>query len=46
MLGTVLPWIAVIMAHDGPPKSKTRAHSYAPRPDRVLENPAAPVIEG
>jgi Flp pilus assembly protein TadB len=46
VLGTFLPWVAVIMANDGPPKSKTRTHSYTPRPDRVLENPAAPVIEG
>jgi Flp pilus assembly protein TadB len=45
-LGTLLPWVAVIMANDGPPKSKTRTHGYTPRPDRVLENPAAPVIEG
>jgi Flp pilus assembly protein TadB len=46
ILGTVLPWVAVIMANDRPPKSKLRPPGYAPRPDRVLENPQARVIEG
>ncbi|WP_448628740.1 DUF3099 domain-containing protein [Geodermatophilus sp. URMC 64] len=45
-LGTVLPWIAVIMANDGPPKSKQHVHRYDARPDRTLENPNARVIEG
>jgi Flp pilus assembly protein TadB len=45
VFGTLLPWVAVIMANDGPPKSKTRPHGYTPRPDRVLENPAARVID-
>jgi hypothetical protein len=48
VLGTVLPWIAVMMANDRPPKKKLDAHRYAPpRPDRILENPARPgrVIE-
>jgi hypothetical protein len=45
LLGTVLPWVAVIMANDGPPKNK-HAHGYTPRPDRVLENPRARVIDG
>jgi hypothetical protein len=45
VLGTVLPWVAVIMANDGPPKSKARPHGYTPQPDRVLENPAAKIIE-
>ena len=45
ILGTVLPWVAVIMANDGPPKNKARAYSYTPRPDRVLENPASRVID-
>ena len=47
-LGTVLPWIAVMMANDRPPKKKLDVHRYtAPRPDRILENPARPsrVIE-
>src|SRR3712207_5208756 len=37
VLGTVLPWIAVIMANDRPRKSKLRVHGYDARPDRVLE---------
>jgi Protein of unknown function (DUF3099) len=45
VLGTVLPWIAVIMANDGPPKSKLRVHGYMPRPDRVLENRGARIID-
>ncbi|MGY1703356.1 DUF3099 domain-containing protein [Geodermatophilus sp. SYSU D00697] len=47
-LGTVLPWIAVMMANDAPPKKKLDVNRYAPpRPDRILENPARPgrVIE-
>ncbi|TFV53201.1 DUF3099 domain-containing protein [Blastococcus sp. TF02A-35] len=40
ILGTVLPWIAVVMANDRPPKKKTEMRGYTPRPDRVLENPA------
>ena len=43
--GAVLPWMAVIMANDRPPKSKLRMHNYTPRPDRILENPAARVID-
>ena len=43
VLGTVLPWIAVMMANDGPPKKKLDVNRYtAPRPDRILENPARP----
>ena len=39
-LGVVLPWIAVIMANDGPPKKKLDVNRYRPpRPDRVLGNP-------
>jgi hypothetical protein len=46
-LGTVLPWIAVVMANDRPPKNKTRLPGVAARPDRVLENPrSGRVIEG
>jgi Flp pilus assembly protein TadB len=47
-LGTVLPWIAVMMANDEPPKKRLDVNRYsAPRPDRILENPARPgrVIE-
>ena len=48
ILGTVLPWIAVVMANDRPPKPKTRLQGVDARPDRVLENPARSgrVIEG
>ena len=43
VLGTVLPWIAVMMANDVPPKQKLDAHrSATPRPDRVPDNPARP----
>jgi Flp pilus assembly protein TadB len=48
VLGTVLPWIAVVMANDGPPKKRLDPHHYTPRPDRELEDPAraARVIDG
>ena len=43
VLGTVLPWIAVMMANDRPPKKKLDVNRYTPpRPDRILENPARP----
>lgn len=48
VLGTVLPWVAVVMANDRPPKKKLDANRYSPpRPDRVLDNPVRPdrVIE-
>jgi hypothetical protein len=45
-LGTVLPWIAVVMANDAPPKNKRQVHRYNARPDRTLENPKTRVIEG
>ena len=39
VLGTVLPWIAVVMANDGPPKKKLDVHRYRPpAPDRILES--------
>jgi Flp pilus assembly protein TadB len=47
ILGTVLPWIAVVMANDGPPKKRVDPHRYTHRPDRELEGPRpARVIEG
>ena len=49
VLGTVLPWVAVMMANDRPPKKKLDAHRYVPpRPDRILEAPGRErrVIEG
>ena len=46
-LGTVLPWIAVVMANDGPPKKRVDPHRYTHRPDRELEGPRpARVIDG
>jgi Flp pilus assembly protein TadB len=48
LLGVVLPWIAVMMANDRPPKKRVDVNRYAPpRPDRILENPSQPgrVIE-
>lgn len=45
-LGTVLPWIAVVMANDRPPKKRVPVHGYDARPDRVLESRPARVIDG
>jgi len=45
-LGTVLPWIAVLMANDRPPKKRLDAHRYDARPDRVLESRPTRVIDG
>ncbi len=44
VLGTVLPWIAVVMANDRPPKRKL-FQGYDARPDRVLEARPARVID-
>lgn len=44
-LGIALPWIAVIMANDRPPKQKL-VHGYAARPDRTLEARPSRVIDG
>jgi Flp pilus assembly protein TadB len=39
ILGTVLPWIAVVMANDRPPKKRVHVNRYTPpRPDRTLES--------
>src|SRR6476620_8955181 len=47
VLGTVLPWIAVVMANDGPPKKRVDTKRYTPRPDSELEAPRpARVIDG
>jgi Flp pilus assembly protein TadB len=41
VLGTVLPWVAVVMANDRPPKKKIDPNRYRPSPpDRLLEDPA------
>ena len=45
-LGTVLPWIAVLMANDRPPKKRLDVHRYDARPDRVLESRPTRVIDG
>ena len=44
ILGTVLPWIAVVMANDRPPKRKL-FQGYEARPDRVLETRPVRVID-
>jgi len=39
VLGTVLPWIAVVMANDRPPKKQLAVNRYRPpAPDRILES--------
>ena len=39
ILGTVLPWVAVVMANDRPPKKKLDVNRYRPpAPDRILES--------
>lgn len=45
VLGTVLPWFAVIMANDRPPKKKQHAHRYVAGPDRQLESRPHRVID-
>ena len=46
VLGTILPWIAVVMANDRPPKKKLDAHRYQARSDRQLESKPARIIDG
>ena len=46
ILGTVLPWIAVIMANDRPPKKRLKVNHYDARPERALESRPAHVIDG
>ena len=46
ILGAVLPWIAVVMANDGPPKKRLHVAHYDARPDRVLESRPTRVIDG
>jgi hypothetical protein len=47
-LGTVLPWIAVVMANDGPPKKRMTIPRPTPSADRMIEGPARSgrVIDG
>jgi len=43
VLGTVLPWIAVVMANDRPPRKKLDVNRYRPpAPDRILESGSKP----
>jgi hypothetical protein len=46
VLGAVLPWIAVVMANDGPPKKRLHVNRYDARPDRVLETRSTRIIDG
>ncbi len=46
VLGTVLPWVAVVMANDRPPKKRVQVPGYDARPDRVLESRPVRVIDG
>lgn len=46
VLGTILPWFAVIMANDRPPKKKQHVNRYVAGPDRQLESRPHRVIEG
>ena len=46
VLGTVLPWVAVVMANDGPPKKRVDPNRYDARPERQLEARPARIIEG
>ena len=46
VLGTFLPWVAVVMANDGPPKARQHVNRYNGAPDRTLENPKTKIIEG
>jgi hypothetical protein len=45
VLGAVLPWIAVVMANDGPPKKRVNANRYDARPDRALESRPTRIID-
>jgi Protein of unknown function (DUF3099) len=39
VLGTILPWIAVVQANDRPPKKSLDVNRYRPpAPDRILES--------
>jgi Protein of unknown function (DUF3099) len=41
VLGTVLPWVAVVQANDGPPRKRLDVNRYQPpAPDRILESRA------
>lgn len=44
-LGTVLPWFAVVMANDGPPKKRLAPPGPVPPSDRQLESRPPRIIE-
>ena len=44
-VGTVLPWIAVVMANDRPPKTKVGPHGRVAPADRTLESRPHRVID-
>jgi Flp pilus assembly protein TadB len=46
LLGTVLPWVAVLMANDRPPKKRLHVNTYDARSERVLESRPVRVIDG
>ena len=46
VLGTILPWVAVIMANDRPPKKRQQVNRYVAGPDRQLESRPHRVIDG
>ena len=46
VLGAVLPWVAVLMANDGPPKKREHVNRYEARPDHVLEARPTRIIDG
>ena len=47
VLGTVLPWVAVVMANDGPPQKRVSVPRPTPSADRMLEGPAPTrIIDG
>src|SRR6476660_5111144 len=45
VLGTVLPWIAVVMANDRPPRKRAQIYAPIPAPDRILENRPSRVFD-
>jgi hypothetical protein len=40
-----LPWIAVLVANDGPPRKAEEVNRYE-KPAKIIENSAHPIIEG
>ena len=44
-LGTVLPWFAVVMANDAPPKKRRAPQGHVAPPDRMLESRTPKIID-